>query len=59
MTEPDDDRDAEDRTEKFEMDEAVEKHRSSGGQADKAGVGDAEGEGEEALVKGEDGENEV
>ena len=33
-----------------EADEPVEKERSSGGQADKAGVGEMEGDGEEFLV---------
>lgn len=33
-------------------DELAEKDRISGGQADNAGVGDIDGEGEESLVKG-------
>ena len=41
------------------MDEVVEKHRSNGGHADKAGVGEIEGEGEESLVKGGEGEGDV
>ena len=47
---PDEERDAEDRTEKVETDELVEKHRSSGGHVDMAGVGDVEGDGENALM---------
>ena len=31
--------------------EPVEKHRPNGGQADKAGVGDIDGDGDESLVK--------
>lgn len=34
------------------VDELAEKDRLSGGQADIAGVGDIEGDGEESLVKG-------
>ena len=33
--------------------EPVEKHLPNSGQADKAGVGDVDGEGDEALVKAE------
>ncbi len=34
------------------VDEFAEKDRLRGGQADIAGVGDADGDGEESLVKG-------
>ena len=34
------------------VDELAEKDRVSGGQADIAGVGDIDGDGEESLVKG-------
>ena len=33
-----------------------EKHRPNGGQADNAGLGEIEGEGEESLVNGEEEE---
>ena len=39
------------------VDELAEKDRLSGGQADIAGIGDVDGDGEESLVKG--GEYEV
>lgn len=35
-----------------------EKHRPSGGQADNAGIGEMEGDGDESLVNGEEGEPE-
>lgn len=34
------------------VDELAEKDRLNGGQADSAGVGDVDGDGEESLVKG-------
>lgn len=34
------------------IDELAEKDRLRGGQADRAGVGDVDGDGEESLVKG-------
>ena len=39
----------------METEEAVENERSSGGQAERAGVGETEGEGDESRVKGGEG----
>ena len=38
--------------ENVEADDAAEKERPRGGQADSAGVGESDGEGEESLVNG-------
>lgn len=50
----DEERDPVDCLEKVVADEVAEKDRSSLGQADRAGVGEIEGDGEESLVKGGD-----
>ena len=55
---PEEDLDVDDRAEKVETVEPVEKHRPNGGQADRAGVGDTDGEGDDALVKGDEGDEE-
>jgi hypothetical protein len=55
---PVDDREPDDRPEKVETVEAVEKHRSSDGQAERAAVGESEGDGEDPLVSGGEGEGE-
>lgn len=41
----------------YAEDEVAEKDRLNGGQADRAGVGETDGDGEESLVRG--GESEV
>ena len=43
-----------DRAEKFDAEDAVDTDRSNGGQAKIAGVGDVDGEGEEARRAGGD-----
>ena len=56
LSNPEDDRDADERHDKVDIEEVVEKDRSSGGQASRAGVGELVGDREMPLKSGEDGE---
>lgn len=53
--EPLEDREVEEQPDVVETVEAVEKHRSNDGQARSAGVGEADGDGEEPRVRGGEG----